>query len=142
MRLSTFARFSWVCSDCTQKKSDTEVELYCICRTPYDESQFYIYCDSCQGWFHGRCVGVLQSEANNIDVYTCPDCRVSEICISRFQRAFPVREREQQTNKIKSRKEKQKQKQNSEQECHRTVSASVCLRFRSRPELTRSRSHC
>lgn len=68
--------------------------MFCICRTPYDESQFYICCDSCQGWFHGRCVGVLQTEANNIDVYICPDCRVSrtrDTCLeSRNHQIFVV----------------------------------------------------
>jgi hypothetical protein len=50
-------------------------ELFCLCRRPYDESQFYICCDSCQDWFHGRCVGVLQKEADTIDVYVCPNCQ-------------------------------------------------------------------
>ena len=36
--------------------------------------RFYICCDRCQDWFHGRCVGILQSEADNIDEYTCPNC--------------------------------------------------------------------
>lgn len=37
--------------------------------------RFYICCDSCQDWFHGRCVGILQSEAENIDEYVCPNCQ-------------------------------------------------------------------
>lgn len=39
--------------------------------------RFYICCDRCQDWFHGRCVGILQSEADNIDEYTCPGCQKS-----------------------------------------------------------------
>ncbi|XP_031848362.1 nucleosome-remodeling factor subunit NURF301 E(bx) isoform X5 [Nomia melanderi] len=50
-------------------------KLYCLCRTPYDETKFYICCDKCQDWFHGRCVGILQSEAENIDEYVCPNCQ-------------------------------------------------------------------
>ncbi|XP_026669711.1 nucleosome-remodeling factor subunit NURF301 isoform X4 [Ceratina calcarata] len=50
-------------------------KLYCLCRTPYDETKFYICCDKCQDWFHGRCVGILQSEADNIDEYVCPNCQ-------------------------------------------------------------------
>lgn len=38
-------------------------------------SRFYICCDRCQDWFHGRCVGILQSEADNIDEYICPNCQ-------------------------------------------------------------------
>lgn len=63
----------FVCNECKQA-SDSE-KLYCLCQQPYDNSQFYICCDSCQDWFHGRCVGILQSEADNIDEYVCPRCQ-------------------------------------------------------------------
>lgn len=63
----------YVCEDC--RKSKGSQELYCLCRQPYDESQFYICCDRCQDWFHGRCVGILQSEADAIEEYTCPNCQ-------------------------------------------------------------------
>jgi hypothetical protein len=46
--------------------------LYCPC---YSYCRFYICCDRCQDWFHGRCVGILQSEADNIDEYICPNCQ-------------------------------------------------------------------
>ncbi|KAE8752789.1 hypothetical protein FOCC_FOCC000527 [Frankliniella occidentalis] len=65
----------FVCTECRHAR-DTQ-ELYCLCKQPYDESQFYICCDRCQDWFHGRCVGILQSEADNIDEYTCPNCQKS-----------------------------------------------------------------
>lgn len=63
----------FVCTECRHAR-DTQ-ELYCLCKQPYDESQFYICCDRCQDWFHGRCVGILQSEADNIDEYICPNCQ-------------------------------------------------------------------
>lgn len=63
----------FICNEC-QHARDTQ-ELYCLCRKPYDESQFYICCDKCQDWFHGRCVGILQSEADTIDEYICPNCQ-------------------------------------------------------------------
>lgn len=62
----------FVCDGCRKENGGTE--LYCLCRQPYDESQFYICCDRCQDWFHGRCVGVLQSESDSIDEYKCPKC--------------------------------------------------------------------
>ncbi|XP_042904894.1 nucleosome-remodeling factor subunit BPTF [Parasteatoda tepidariorum] len=65
----------YVCNDCTKETETAAEELYCLCRSPYDESQFYICCDRCQDWFHGRCVGVLQSEADSIDEYICPNCQ-------------------------------------------------------------------
>ncbi|XP_063224982.1 nucleosome-remodeling factor subunit NURF301 isoform X2 [Bacillus rossius redtenbacheri] len=63
----------FVCTEC--KHARETQELYCLCKQPYDESQFYICCDRCQDWFHGRCVGILQSEADNIDEYICPNCQ-------------------------------------------------------------------
>ncbi|XP_057659195.1 nucleosome-remodeling factor subunit NURF301 isoform X2 [Diorhabda carinulata] len=63
----------FICNECKQAR-DTH-KLYCLCQQPYDESQFYICCDRCQDWFHGRCVGILQSEADNIDEYICPRCQ-------------------------------------------------------------------
>ncbi|CAG13988.1 unnamed protein product, partial [Tetraodon nigroviridis] len=29
------------------------VPVYCICRLPYDVTQFMIECDACKDWFHG-----------------------------------------------------------------------------------------
>ncbi|XP_074033791.1 nucleosome-remodeling factor subunit NURF301 E(bx) isoform X2 [Leptinotarsa decemlineata] len=63
----------FICTECKQAR-DTH-KLYCLCQQPYDDSQFYICCDRCQDWFHGRCVGILQSEADNIDEYICPRCQ-------------------------------------------------------------------
>ncbi|CAH2074013.1 unnamed protein product, partial [Iphiclides podalirius] len=63
----------YICQDC--RRAEETQELYCLCRQPYDNSQFYICCDRCQDWFHGRCVGILQSEADNIDEYICPNCQ-------------------------------------------------------------------
>ncbi|EDW92692.2 uncharacterized protein Dyak_GE21036, isoform E [Drosophila yakuba] len=63
----------FICLDC--KRARETQQLYCSCRQPYDESQFYICCDKCQDWFHGRCVGILQSEAEFIDEYVCPECQ-------------------------------------------------------------------
>ncbi|XP_003241005.1 nucleosome-remodeling factor subunit NURF301 isoform X2 [Acyrthosiphon pisum] len=62
----------WFCPECKRSK-DPEV-LYCICRKPYDDQQFYICCDKCQDWFHGSCVGVLQCEGDKMDDYNCPRC--------------------------------------------------------------------
>lgn len=64
----------YLCPNCSKNKA-RNTELYCLCRQPYDDSQFYICCDRCQDWFHGRCVGVLQSEADQIDEYICPNCQ-------------------------------------------------------------------
>ncbi|XP_078611546.1 nucleosome-remodeling factor subunit BPTF-like isoform X3 [Branchiostoma floridae x Branchiostoma japonicum] len=69
---------SYTCPDCSRLTEDGEQELYCLCRTPYDETQFYIGCDRCNDWFHGRCVGILPAEADEIDYYICPNCQSSK----------------------------------------------------------------
>ncbi|XP_071108199.1 nucleosome-remodeling factor subunit BPTF-like [Haliotis cracherodii] len=65
---------SYICEDCRKQQENTSEELYCVCRTPYDEAQFYIGCDRCQDWFHGHCVNVSRLEADRMDTYICPNC--------------------------------------------------------------------
>uniref|UniRef100_A0A0R3RXK3 PHD-type domain-containing protein n=1 Tax=Elaeophora elaphi TaxID=1147741 RepID=A0A0R3RXK3_9BILA len=92
---------SWVCEDCAKEQKSSEQasfcsmliimimflycgffvllaagisELYCVCQTPYDDSQFYVGCDGCEGWFHPRCVGITQEEAEKAAEYLCPQC--------------------------------------------------------------------
>ncbi|CAB4054287.1 BPTF [Lepeophtheirus salmonis] len=55
----------YFCDECKSAKDNQEI--YCLCRQPYDDLQFYIGCERCADWFHGRCVGILQVEADNID---------------------------------------------------------------------------
>ncbi|XP_053712587.1 nucleosome-remodeling factor subunit BPTF-like isoform X1 [Synchiropus splendidus] len=74
----------YICVECKRGQKSSSEELYCICQTPYDESQFYIGCDRCQNWYHGRCVGILQSEANHIDEYVCPQCQSTEDAMTVF----------------------------------------------------------
>jgi len=62
----------FICSECKTAKDNEQI--YCLCRQPYDDSQFYIGCEKCSDWFHGRCVGILQAEAENIEEYVCPRC--------------------------------------------------------------------
>ena len=48
-------------------------QLYCICRRA-DTGTFMIGCDSCDDWFHGKCVGVEEKNQGLIDRYICPNC--------------------------------------------------------------------
>ncbi|XP_061687384.1 lysine-specific demethylase phf2 isoform X8 [Syngnathoides biaculeatus] len=48
--------------------------VYCVCRLPYNVTQFMIECDACKDWFHGSCVGVDEDDAPDIDLYHCPNC--------------------------------------------------------------------
>ncbi|XP_060577068.1 lysine-specific demethylase 7B-like isoform X2 [Ruditapes philippinarum] len=49
--------------------------LYCICRQPYNENEFMIECDICKDWFHGSCIGILEHQAPDIEIYHCPNCQ-------------------------------------------------------------------
>ncbi|XP_065669779.1 nucleosome-remodeling factor subunit NURF301-like [Hydra vulgaris] len=63
-----------------KKSVDTKVDLYCICRTPFDETQFYVGCDLCNGWFHGSCIDITE-EAESIDKYICELCNKQKTLI-------------------------------------------------------------
>jgi hypothetical protein len=53
---------------------DTESQQYCICKGQYDGQEFMIQCNQCNDWFHGRCVGIQEHEAFDIETYHCPAC--------------------------------------------------------------------
>jgi hypothetical protein len=55
-------------------KSDDDDSLYCICRRPYNADLFMIACDSCDDWFHGKCVGITERKAKKLETYVCPKC--------------------------------------------------------------------
>lgn len=58
----------------TEFSQQEDYELFCLCQTPYDETQFYIGCDSCDNWFHGRCVRIAEGDAAALDKWLCPNC--------------------------------------------------------------------
>jgi len=55
---------------------------YCICQKREDEfneddkNDFMIECDGCSGWFHGRCIGLADRIADDIEKYFCAQCSV------------------------------------------------------------------
>ncbi|CAL0305757.1 unnamed protein product [Lupinus luteus] len=38
------------------------------------DEQFWIFCDSCERWFHGKCVKMTPARADHIKHYKCPSC--------------------------------------------------------------------
>ncbi|PSN39772.1 hypothetical protein C0J52_15320, partial [Blattella germanica] len=50
-------------------------KLYCLCRTPYDETKFYVGCDLCNNWFHGECVGITEEMSKSLTEFVCTECR-------------------------------------------------------------------
>lgn len=50
-------------------------KLYCKCRTPYDETKFYVGCDLCNNWFHGDCVGITEESSRTLSEFVCDECK-------------------------------------------------------------------
>ncbi|CAL5066303.1 unnamed protein product [Urochloa decumbens] len=44
------------------------------CSGLYNSNEFWIGCDSCERWFHGKCVRITPAKADQIKQYKCPDC--------------------------------------------------------------------
>ena len=47
----------------------------CICKKQTVTDSFWIACDYCNGWFHGKCVNISQEEADQLDSFKCPRCK-------------------------------------------------------------------
>ncbi|KFK26283.1 hypothetical protein AALP_AA8G227200 [Arabis alpina] len=44
------------------------------CGDDYAADQFWICCDMCEKWFHGKCVKITPAKAEQIKHYKCPSC--------------------------------------------------------------------
>ena len=44
------------------------------CSGLYNSNEFWIGCDICERWFHGKCVRITPAKADQIKQYKCPDC--------------------------------------------------------------------
>lgn len=63
----------------TPPEDDDEEEehgdTFCgVCGGPYGPSEFWIGCDICEKWYHGKCVKVTPAKAEHIKQYKCPSC--------------------------------------------------------------------
>jgi ketosteroid isomerase-like protein len=58
-----------------QPKDVKERKQYCICRGP-DTGGTMIGCDYCKDWFHLTCVDLSPQEAEELDLYKCPNCQL------------------------------------------------------------------
>lgn len=48
---------------------------HCYCNTKYSKNEFYIKCDECLKWYHGKCVAITSFRSHHIGLYVCPDCQ-------------------------------------------------------------------
>ncbi|KAK9705514.1 hypothetical protein RND81_07G062900 [Saponaria officinalis] len=44
------------------------------CGEHYASDEFWICCDECERWFHGKCVKITPAKAEHIKQYECPTC--------------------------------------------------------------------
>ncbi|MCO5553880.1 hypothetical protein L7F22_007406 [Adiantum nelumboides] len=57
------------------EEEDEHSEATCgSCGKRYTADEFWICCDSCERWFHGKCVKVTPARAEHLKQYKCPSC--------------------------------------------------------------------
>ncbi|CAM8970530.1 unnamed protein product [Rhodiola kirilowii] len=57
-----------------EEEDDEENTLCGKCNENYSTDEFWIWCEMCTTWFHGKCVRITQAKAANIKHYKCPSC--------------------------------------------------------------------
>ncbi|XP_068636641.1 PHD finger protein ALFIN-LIKE 1-like [Aristolochia californica] len=56
-------------------EDDEQSETLCgSCGGNYNAEEFWIGCDICERWFHGKCVKITPAKAESIKQYKCPSC--------------------------------------------------------------------
>ncbi|KAG6397958.1 hypothetical protein SASPL_139408 [Salvia splendens] len=58
-----------------EEDDDEHGETLCgACGDNYASDEFWICCDICEKWFHGKCVKITPARAEHIKQYKCPSC--------------------------------------------------------------------
>ncbi|KAJ4486197.1 hypothetical protein J3R30DRAFT_1468583 [Lentinula aciculospora] len=57
-----------------EKEEEEDDKLYCLCKTKYDEDKPMIACDSCDEWYHMKCVEIPEHMGDLVDQFFCPPC--------------------------------------------------------------------
>lgn len=58
-----------------QDEEDEHGDTLCgACGENYGTDEFWICCDICEKWFHGKCVKITPARAEHIKHYKCPSC--------------------------------------------------------------------
>ncbi|KAJ6791405.1 PHD finger protein ALFIN-LIKE 8-like isoform X2 [Iris pallida] len=57
------------------EEEDEHGDALCgACGENYASDEFWICCDLCERWFHGKCVKITPARAEHIKHYKCPSC--------------------------------------------------------------------
>ncbi|XP_031103291.1 PHD finger protein ALFIN-LIKE 6 [Ipomoea triloba] len=58
-----------------EEEEDEQGATLCgACGDNYANDEFWICCDVCERWFHGKCVKITPAKAEHIKQYKCPSC--------------------------------------------------------------------
>ncbi|KAL9687856.1 hypothetical protein QQ045_032264 [Rhodiola kirilowii] len=58
-----------------EEDEDEHSETFCgSCGGNYNADEFWIGCDICERWYHGKCVKITPAKAESIKQYKCPSC--------------------------------------------------------------------
>ncbi|XP_020571434.1 PHD finger protein ALFIN-LIKE 8-like [Phalaenopsis equestris] len=58
-----------------EEEDDEHGNTLCgACGDNYANDEFWICCDVCERWFHGKCVRITPARAEHIKQYKCPAC--------------------------------------------------------------------
>ncbi|KAK4424459.1 PHD finger protein Alfin1 [Sesamum alatum] len=58
-----------------EEEDDEQGATLCgACGDNYANDEFWICCDVCERWFHGKCVKITPAKAEHIKQYKCPSC--------------------------------------------------------------------
>ncbi|KAI3445529.1 hypothetical protein Pfo_002194 [Paulownia fortunei] len=58
-----------------EEEDDEQGATLCgACGDNYASDEFWICCDVCERWFHGKCVKITPAKAEHIKQYKCPSC--------------------------------------------------------------------
>lgn len=57
-----------------QEEEEQGATLCGSCGDNYANDEFWICCDVCEKWFHGKCVKITPAKAEHIKQYKCPNC--------------------------------------------------------------------
>ena len=57
-----------------EEEEDDDNNFCASCHSRYKANTFWISCDECEKWYHGKCVNITPREAEHNEHYECPDC--------------------------------------------------------------------
>ncbi|KAK8542268.1 hypothetical protein V6N12_014869 [Hibiscus sabdariffa] len=62
-------------ADENYEDEEEQGETFCgSCGGGYNSDEFWIGCDNCERWYHGKCVKITPAKAELIKFYKCPSC--------------------------------------------------------------------